>query len=98
MNLESWKLDRRGAPVALDRISDQRSIMIETPLLPIVEMFLSDAALRILPVLDAERRPIGVVYEHDLRAILISPVGYSLIVNPTSRSWVAQHLRPCITI
>lgn len=100
MNLESWKLDRRGAPtpVALDRINDRRSIMIETPLLPIVEMFLSDAALRILPVLDAERRPIGVVYEHDLRAILISPVGYSLIVNPTSRSWVAQHLRPCITI
>lgn len=64
-------------------------------LLDAVEAFQDDTDLRLLPLVDAERRPVGAIFEKDVRRLLLNPFGHALLRNPTISSNLAAHRRPC---
>ncbi|KQN76103.1 methyl-accepting chemotaxis protein [Sphingomonas sp. Leaf62] len=49
----------------------------------IVERFRAHHDLRLLAVLDAQRRPVGILREVDVRALLFNPFGHALLDNPS---------------
>lgn len=59
------------------------------------EMFNADTELRLVAVVDAERRPLGAIFEKDVRRLLLNPFGHALLRNPSYGSSVARHVRPC---
>ncbi|WP_300975050.1 methyl-accepting chemotaxis protein [Sphingomonas sp. LHG3406-1] len=63
-----------------------------------VAMFQQDADLRLLAVLDADRRPRGAIFEKDVRRLLLNPYGHALLQNPTVSADIASFLRPCPTM
>ncbi len=63
-----------------------------------IEAFRSQARLRMLPVVDAEGRPIGAIFEPDVRAILYNPYGHALLTNPSFNSATGDYARPCPTV
>lgn len=79
---------------ALEFITQQPSIGNCRPLSEAVEMFQADPDLRILPVVDAQDRPIGALFERDMRRILFNPFGHALLRNPSFGSRLDAHVRP----
>lgn len=51
--------------------------------------------IRILPVIDAQDRPVGAIFEKDVRRILFNPFGHALLQNPAFRNDLEPHLKPC---
>jgi acetoin utilization protein AcuB len=70
---------------------DPISIDADASALEAVEL-MSDRGIRHLPVLDAQRRVVGVVTVDDLRAALPLPLQRPRALSPTERSW-ARELR-----
>lgn len=60
-----------------------------------VEAFTSDPDLRVMPVLDGARWPVGAIFEKDVRGLLLNPFGHALLRNPSYGHGVARHVRPC---
>lgn len=79
-------------------IFDHRSIHRDTQLADAIEIFQSSPDLRILPVVDDADRPIGAIFERDIRAILFNPFGHALLKNPSFGSRLDRHIRPCPTV
>lgn len=71
------------------------SLALDDPLLRAVEIFNGDTELRLIPVVDAQRRPLGAVFEKDIRLLLLNPFGHALMRNPSYGDGVRRHLRPC---
>lgn len=71
------------------------SLTLETSLDEAVQRFQGDAALRLLPVLDGVRRPIGAVFEKDVRRLLLNPFGHALLRNPAYGRRLEALVRPC---
>ncbi|KQM77754.1 hypothetical protein ASE70_07700 [Sphingomonas sp. Leaf22] len=59
----------------------------------IVERFRAHHDLRLLAVLDPQRRPVGVLREVDVRALLFNPFGHALLDNPSFRASTARLVR-----
>lgn len=74
---------------------DPRSLTLETPLGEAVRCFQEDPGLRLLPVLDGARRPIGAVFEKDVRRLLLNPFGHALLRNPAYGRRLDSLVRPC---
>ncbi|WP_448661811.1 methyl-accepting chemotaxis protein [Sphingomonas sp. CJ20] len=62
-----------------------------------VRVFTDNIALRLVPVLDAEDRPIGAIFEEDVRRLLLNPFGHALMHNPSYGHGIRRHIRPCPT-
>lgn len=60
-----------------------------------IEAFNADTELRMMPVVDADRRPLGAIFEKDLRRLLLNPFGHALLRNPSYGHEVERHVRPC---
>ncbi|WP_380878646.1 methyl-accepting chemotaxis protein [Sphingomonas sp. DBB INV C78] len=60
-----------------------------------IDIFRARPELRLLPVIDAELRPVGAIFEADLKRILFNPFGHALLNNPGIGMTLAQHVRPC---
>lgn len=60
-----------------------------------VDMFQADPDLRLLPVLDRRRQPVGAIFEKDVRRLLLNPFGHALLQNPTISASMAEHVRTC---
>lgn len=60
-----------------------------------VTRFQDDPALRLLPVLDRSRRPVGAVFEKDVRRLLLNPYGHALLRNPAYGARLRTLVRPC---
>lgn len=60
-----------------------------------VILFQSDTDLRLLPILDDRERPIGAIFEKDVRRLLLNPFGHALLQNPTFGAEIEPHIRPC---
>nr|WP_316725872.1 methyl-accepting chemotaxis protein [Sphingobium sp. KCTC 72723] len=73
-------------------------IALGCPLSEAVDHFQNDSALRLLPVLDAQDRPAGAIYERDMRQILFNPFGHALLRNPSFGGRLDDHVRPCATV
>jgi methyl-accepting chemotaxis protein len=83
------------APVDLHLANSAPAIRLGRPLSEAVDCFQHDSALRLLPVLDAAGRPVGAIYERDMRRILFNPFGHALLRNPSFGGRLDDHVRPC---
>lgn len=73
------------------------SVAASAPLRTAVDAFRCNSRLRLLPVIDRTGRPIGAVFEHDVREILYNPYGHALLDNPAFNRAVETRCRPCPT-
>ncbi|MFD1786361.1 methyl-accepting chemotaxis protein [Sphingomonas floccifaciens] len=73
------------------------SIEQEGTMLDAVERFRDDPDLRLLSVVDGDRRPVGAIFERDIRRLLANPFGHALMRNPAYGRSIAAHIRPCPT-
>lgn len=73
-------------------------IPLGRPLSEAVDWFQRDSSLRLLPVLDAHDRPVGAIYERDMRRILFNPFGHALLRNPSFGGRLDDHVRPCAQV
>lgn len=64
------------------------------PLKAAVEAFRRNPRLRLLPVVSPGGRPVGAVFEQDVREILYNPYGHALLDNPAFNRAVEAHCRP----
>lgn len=85
-----------GAAIPLAQ--DKPVIRLGRPLSEAVDCFQSDSALRLLPVLDAQDRPVGAIYERDMRRILFNPFGHALLRNPSFGGRLDDHVQPCASV
>lgn len=89
------------APIATARkwlSSSERNPAFLRPadtLLTAIEIFQTNLDLRLLPVVDDTHRPVGAIFEKDVRKLLLNPFGHALMRNPAYGSGLASHVRPC---
>ncbi|PVE59597.1 hypothetical protein DC429_04160 [Arthrobacter sp. TPD3018] len=62
-----------------------------------VDMFRQSPDLRLLAIVDAQRCPVGVIRERDVRTILFNPFGHALMQNPSIGGSLKTLIRPCGT-
>ncbi|MBH1991542.1 MAG: CBS domain-containing protein, partial [Sphingomonadaceae bacterium] len=74
---------------------DAPHIPLGRPLSEAVDCFQRDSTLRLLPVVDAANRPVGAIYERDMRRILFNPFGHALLRNPSFGGRLDDHVRSC---
>ena len=79
-------------------ISYRQSISLSAQLVDALEMFQADSDIRVLPVLDAEQRPVGALLERNMRSILFNPFGHALLKNPSYGGRLDEHIRICPTV
>jgi methyl-accepting chemotaxis protein len=65
------------------------------PLLKAVDCFNRDMDLRLIPIIDGAGRPLGAIFERDVRRLLLNPFGHALLRNPHYGHDVARHMRDC---
>lgn len=70
-------------------------VAASAPLRAAIEAFRCNPKLRLLPVVDGGSRPVGAVFEQDVREILYNPYGHALLDNPAFNRAVETHCRPC---
>ena len=75
--------------------ADRAPVCLGDPLIVAVERFQHDPHLRLLPVVDADGRPAGAIYERETRLILFNPFGHALLQNPSFGGRLDSHVRPC---
>ena len=97
--MPSPRLKHISQPIASDLAgyceegSDQ--VAASAPLRAAIEAFRCNPKLRLLPVIDGAGRPVGAVFEQDVREILYNPYGHALLDNPAFNRAVETHCRPC---
>ena len=84
--------------VLTDAERSPKSLSARGTLVQAVEIFQRDADLRLLPLIDSAGRPVGAIFEKDVRRLLLNPFGYALLSNPSIGGNLAEHLRECPTI
>lgn len=95
------KFDRSPIPSreeGLGFVTPGPVIRLGRPLSEAVDHFQHDPSLRLLPVLDAGDRPVGAIYERDMRRILFNPFGHALLRNPSFGGRLDDHVRPCACV
>lgn len=69
-------------------------LTLSSTLADAVAAFQLDTDMRLLPIVDLSRQPIGAIFEKDVRRLLLNPFGHALPQNPTFSAAIAQHIRP----
>ncbi len=59
------------------------------------ELFGSDPELRLVAIVDAQERPLGAIFEKDVRRLLLNPFGHALMRNPSYGAAVSRYVREC---
>jgi methyl-accepting chemotaxis protein len=75
--------------------SGERFVRFDASLLEAVRLFQTYPDMRLLPVVDGERRPTGAIFEKDVRRILFNPYGHALLSNPSFGATLSQRVRSC---
>lgn len=79
-----WLSDDERSPTAIGR---------DATMLAVVDCFRDDPDLRLLPVVDADHRPVGAIFERDIRRLLANPFGHALLRNPAYGQTITAHVR-----
>lgn len=74
-----------------------RCLPLTATLAAAIDLFRHSPDLRLLAIVDADRRPVGVIRETDVRSILFNPYGHALMQNPSIGGSLASVIRPCGT-
>ncbi|QAY77557.1 methyl-accepting chemotaxis protein [Sphingosinicella sp. BN140058] len=85
-------------PTIASLVSARESVAASAPLIEAVERFRTAPVLRLIAVLDECGRPVGAIFEREMRTILFNPYGYALLKNPSFGGSLAAHIRPYPTI
>jgi methyl-accepting chemotaxis protein len=70
-------------------------LLLRDSLFKAVDIFTRDTDIRLVPVVDAAERPVGAVFEKDVRRLLLNPFGHALLRNPSYGHAVARLVRDC---
>ncbi|MDB5686069.1 MAG: hypothetical protein JWR77_658 [Rhizorhabdus sp.] len=97
-SLQRCDRSHSAEPFHDDRDMGRISILHSAALVEAVEIFQDRPELRILPVVDDADRPVGAIFERDMRRILFNPFGHALLKNPSFGSRIDHQVRPCATI
>lgn len=73
------------------------AVRTDAHLSEVIDLFRHQPHLRILAVLDAGGRPVGIVRERKVRELLFCPYWFSLMQNPTIGGSIASMVEPCLT-
>lgn len=76
-------------------IGDRCSVEAGARMLEVVKLFRATPRLRMIAVVDILQRPIGAVFERDVRQLLFSPFGYALLSNRSLAIGLGDHVLPC---
>lgn len=71
------------------------SVRISDTLRETLELFRKHRAMRILAVVDQFNKPVGVIREVDVRALLFNPYGHALMSNPGFGKDIHNLVKPC---
>ena len=82
----SWLTEAERAP---------RHLTTQSSLADAVTLFQADTDLRLLPIVDLATRPLGAIFEKDVRRLLLNPFGHALLQNPTFGAEIQPHIRAC---
>lgn len=72
------------------RLENLETVSIHDSMELVVEKFKTDQELSLIPVIDKQGSPVGIVHEHRLKAIIYSQFGRSLIQNNSSNFSVLE--------
>ena len=75
--------------------SDRLSVEVGSSAITAIGIFQATPSLRLLPVLDQSQRPVGAIFEQDIRQILFNPYGHALLQNPSFGRTLGERIRPC---
>ncbi|WP_189338340.1 methyl-accepting chemotaxis protein [Sphingobium sp. SCG-1] len=88
-----------GTPISELRktvpVSYRHSISHTAQLVDALDLFQAYPQMRMLPVVDDHQRPVGAIFEQDMRLILFNPYGHALLKNPSYGAHLHGHIRPC---
>lgn len=73
------------------------AVRTDAHLSEVIDLFRHHPHLHILAVLDADRRPVGIIREQKVRELLFCPYWFSLMQNPTIGGSIASMVEPCLT-
>ncbi len=85
-NMVAFKGEKRALSnqkIILKRLEPLKSIMIHDSMETLLDL-LNEKGTYLVPVLDAAMHPVGIIHEHQLKAIACSPYGRSLTQNRSS--------------
>jgi len=72
------------------RLEVLEAVSISDSMESLVEKFKLDRELSLIPILDNQGSPVGIIHEHRLKAVIYSPFGQSLIQNSSSNFSVLE--------
>lgn len=77
---------------------DAKCLGITNSLSDAIAAFHADTELRLLPIVDELHRPVGAIFEKDIRRLLLNPYGHALLRNPSYSHNLSEHVRFCPTM
>lgn len=85
---------------AIDKtwIGNRSSVQVGARMLEAVTLFRAAPHLRMIAVIDVHQRPVGAIFERDVRQLLFSPFGYALLSNRSLAIGLGDHVLPCPVI
>ena len=72
-----------------------RFLRITDTLSEAIEIFQADPDLRLLAIVDDEQKPVGAIFERDVRRLLLNPFGHALLRNRSYNRDLASHVHSC---
>ena len=74
--------------------TDNPVIGSDASLTDAIGLFRQYPDMRLLPVLDMRRRPVGAITERDVKGLLYNPFGHALLQNPDFGATLTAYVRP----
>lgn len=69
-------------------------IAADASLVDAIALFRQYPDMRLLPILDGDRKPIGAIIERDVKGLLYNPFGHALLHNPDFGASLIAYVRP----
>ncbi|HIP54105.1 MAG TPA: GGDEF domain-containing protein [Sulfurimonas autotrophica] len=79
----------------IKNIEQIKPLTIKTKMNKVIEYFKKNKNAPIVPIVNAQNEPLGILLESDIKEFLYSPYGISLLLNEQSTSKLANLLHPC---
>ena len=96
--IETVVNDRRYSDkntLLIKNIEQIKPLTIKTKMNKVIEYFKKNKSTPIVPIVNAQQEPLGILLESDIKEFLYSPYGISLLLNEQSTSKLANLLHPC---
>ncbi len=92
--------DRRDVRAAAElraELDPVTPLRIDAPMEAVLDAFRHDGARSFFPVVSERHEPLGIVHEEQLKELIYSPFGRSLLTNRVQPHRLSEFLSPCLT-